>query len=227
MIGIYKITSPSGKVYIGQSWDIKSRWTHYKQHGRKHKQAKLENSFDKYGVKNHKFEICHELPSDVSQDVLDRYEQFYMDLYRDCGIELLNLREGGYGAKHTQESKDKIAKAHLGKPKHTKESKKKIGKSSSERTGHITWNKGLKNCFSKKSLQQMSKSRKGLRAKTVLQYDKQGIFIKEWSCISNATKELNISNGKITMVAQGKRKQTGGFIWKYKKTNNERINCNN
>lgn len=22
MIGIYKITSPSGKIYIGQSWDI-------------------------------------------------------------------------------------------------------------------------------------------------------------------------------------------------------------
>jgi hypothetical protein len=28
--GIYKITSPSGKVYIGQSVDIKRRFTTYK-----------------------------------------------------------------------------------------------------------------------------------------------------------------------------------------------------
>jgi predicted GIY-YIG superfamily endonuclease len=31
MIGIYKITSPSGKVYIGQSWDIYDRWKKHKQ----------------------------------------------------------------------------------------------------------------------------------------------------------------------------------------------------
>ena len=29
MIGIYKITSPSGKVYIGQSIDIERRWKKY------------------------------------------------------------------------------------------------------------------------------------------------------------------------------------------------------
>lgn len=28
--GIYKITSPSGKIYIGQSIDIKRRWLDYK-----------------------------------------------------------------------------------------------------------------------------------------------------------------------------------------------------
>ena len=30
MIGIYKIVSPSGKVYIGQSTNIERRWKEYK-----------------------------------------------------------------------------------------------------------------------------------------------------------------------------------------------------
>ena len=29
--GIYKITSPSGKIYIGQSINIKSRWKYYEK----------------------------------------------------------------------------------------------------------------------------------------------------------------------------------------------------
>ena len=31
MIGIYKIESPSGKIYIGQSWDIDHRISDYKR----------------------------------------------------------------------------------------------------------------------------------------------------------------------------------------------------
>ena len=31
VVGIYKITSPSGKIYIGQSIDIQKRFKHYKQ----------------------------------------------------------------------------------------------------------------------------------------------------------------------------------------------------
>lgn len=30
MIGIYKITSPSNRIYIGQSIDIEARWKSYK-----------------------------------------------------------------------------------------------------------------------------------------------------------------------------------------------------
>jgi len=33
MIGVYKITSPTGKVYIGSSIDIEKRIKHYKSVG--------------------------------------------------------------------------------------------------------------------------------------------------------------------------------------------------
>lgn len=106
MIGIYKITSPSGKIYIGQSWNIFKRWVEHKKERRVYK-GKLASSFVKHGYLNHKFEIVHELPIDVDQETLDRYEQLYLDAYRDSGFIMLNIREAGSKGKL---NKDSIAK---------------------------------------------------------------------------------------------------------------------
>lgn len=54
------------------------------------------------------------------------------------------------------------------------------------------------------------------RFKSILQYDLKGNFIKEWQSISKAEKCLKIFHSGIIKVAQGKRKTSGGFIWKYK-----------
>jgi group I intron endonuclease len=56
MIGIYKITSPSGRIYIGQSINIKRRFKEYNSRLGKG-QLLLNRSFLKYGVENHIFEI--------------------------------------------------------------------------------------------------------------------------------------------------------------------------
>ena len=56
MVGIYKITSPSNKVYIGQSIDIEKRFSYYKRLSCK-QQSKVYNSILKYGYENHVFEI--------------------------------------------------------------------------------------------------------------------------------------------------------------------------
>ena len=50
------ITSPSGKIYIGSTKNIKSRWNEYELLHCKN-QIKLYRSFLKYGVKNHIFEV--------------------------------------------------------------------------------------------------------------------------------------------------------------------------
>ena len=54
--GVYLITSPVGKKYVGCSVAIYKRWNEYKKLRCK-KQRKLYHSFLKYGVENHKFEI--------------------------------------------------------------------------------------------------------------------------------------------------------------------------
>ena len=73
--GIYRITSPSEKVYIGQSINLSDRM---RQHKYSEKNYYLKNSLLKYGFDNHKFEIIHELPSDIDRNILDDYEIFYI-----------------------------------------------------------------------------------------------------------------------------------------------------
>lgn len=118
MIGIYKIISPSGKVYIGQSWDISKRFIDYKYCSKA--QRHIYHSLIKYGYENHTFEVAHELPEDVTQSVLDAYEQLYIDTHRNCGIVLMNIREAGAGGKHSFETRKRMSLAAIGK-KHSKE----------------------------------------------------------------------------------------------------------
>src|SRR5438105_2673905 len=101
-VGIYKITSPSGKVYIGQSRDIKYRFQRYRRLSCKSK-PKILSSLTKYGSCNHSFDIIHSLPLDVSQDIINKYEVFYMELYTACGIDLLNIKGGGSNGRHSEE----------------------------------------------------------------------------------------------------------------------------
>ena len=55
-IGIYKITSPNNKIYIGQSVDIYKRWNYHKKLY-SNDSPKLYYSLKKYGSENHIFEI--------------------------------------------------------------------------------------------------------------------------------------------------------------------------
>lgn len=119
MVGIYKITSPTGRVYIGQSWGIEGRLKYY-QRGANKKQCKIYASLKKYGWQAHKFEICHELPKDTTQEVLDNYEILYHDLYKSCGIDMMNIREPGNGGRNSEETRKKMSennwnKKHPGK----------------------------------------------------------------------------------------------------------------
>lgn len=113
-IGIYTITSPSGKVYIGQSYNIISRWNSYRRRSVLNKglQRFLIHSIIKYGYENHVFKIVHELPVDIRQPVMDLYEQIYMDSIRDVGIELLNIREAGSKGKLHESTKKRIGEAN-------------------------------------------------------------------------------------------------------------------
>jgi group I intron endonuclease len=77
MTGIYKIASPSGKVYIGQSVDIDRRWKRHK--GDNNTNSLLNKSLSKYGPNNHSWNIIHELPNDVDRNILNKYEQLYME----------------------------------------------------------------------------------------------------------------------------------------------------
>ena len=75
-IGIYKITSPNNKVYIGQSVDIERRFNEYKNKTT-HTQPKLLNSLQKYGISNHIFSII-EICVIFDLNTRERYWQEYI-----------------------------------------------------------------------------------------------------------------------------------------------------
>lgn len=86
--GIYKLTSPSGKVYIGESKNVKKRIESYKYLLCK-KQFKVYNSLQKYGWDAHTFEIIEECEIDELK-CRERYWQDYYDVM--CQDKGLNLR---------------------------------------------------------------------------------------------------------------------------------------
>lgn len=125
IIGIYKITSPSGKIYIGQSTNCEIRFRDYRAR-KNNKQTRLSNSFKKYGAKNHTYEIIHR----CNKEELDELEKQYINIHNSAqrGVGL-NLMTGGGGVgHHSQETKDKIGLAQRGK-KLSEEHKFKIGNS--------------------------------------------------------------------------------------------------
>lgn len=110
---VYKITSPSGRVYIGQSWNIKNRKATYAA-SRCKGQPLLYLSITKYGWANHEFNIVCELPTDVSQIVLNIYELFYYNQYKNCGYNMMNVREpSGSNGKLSNSTKEKLRESAL------------------------------------------------------------------------------------------------------------------
>lgn len=78
MTGIYKIINKvNGKIYIGQSNDIKRRWG---EHRSKYKTENtlLYQAMRKYGISNFIFSVEEECPLDM----LNEKEQYYIDFYQ-------------------------------------------------------------------------------------------------------------------------------------------------
>lgn len=104
--GIYKIISPSEKIYVGQTVNFYRRIDFYKN-CRCKTQKKLYNSIKKYGWENHIFEILEEC--EISK--LNEREKYWQDFYDVLGEKGLNCRltttEDKTG-KLSEETKNKI-----------------------------------------------------------------------------------------------------------------------
>lgn len=55
------------------------------------------------------------------------------------------------------------------------------------------------------------------KLRPIRQFDKRGVFIKEWVSISEAAIGLSISIKAISNVLTNRARTSGGFIWEYKK----------
>jgi hypothetical protein len=133
--------------------------------------------------------------------------------------------------KNNKERADKISKKNKGKPL-TEEHKLKlrvpkpnaVGKKKKSRTNiekekiskalkgrDVYWIKGTK--LSEKRKEQISKR----NSKSIIQYDVNGNFIKEWISLTEASKNLNLNIcGINNCLRKGFTSSSGGYKWKYK-----------
>lgn len=107
--GIYKVTSPSGRVYIGQSVNIENRFKEYRTVSGCCKQRRLYASFKKYGPKQHLLEVVEQCKED---SLLER-ERYWQDFYNVLSENGLNCRLTGYKDKVGRHSQDSIAKMRI------------------------------------------------------------------------------------------------------------------
>lgn len=209
MVGIYKITSPSEKIYIGQSNKIERRKKDYLSINKIKCQIKLRNSIIKHGWENHKFEIIEEC---LSETLNDR-ERFWQDFYDVLGEKGLNCKLTTSETKTGKLSecvKSKISKSLMG---HSVSDKTKIASSIK--------NKNNKYCLGYKHTKEFLKSVK----KPVLQFDMNNVLIKEYESVKEAGELIcSRSNPKsrsnnISNCLNGWAKRAYGFCWKYKFNN--------
>lgn len=245
-IGIYKITSPTGKTYIGQSINIEKRLVSYKKLDCK-RQPAIYKSLVKYGYENHKFEII----SICEASELNNKERYYQDLYDatgryglNCRLTVSTDRSGNFseesrkrmigsrkGKLLSNEHKLKISISHKGK-KLSEEHILSIKKSSkhlkhSEETKAILRAKNLGKKMSEQAKTKMSIASKGRKAseetKLKLSERKRGVNHPMFG--KNHTKETleKISKSKIGSLHNEATKEKMSNSKKGLNPNNSRI----
>lgn len=140
MIGIYKITNPKGKIYIGQSINIEKRIGEYKKLRNCSGQTMIYRSLVKYGIENHFFEIIDECAIE-SLNERERYWQDYYDVLKN-GLNCVLTRTDIQKKVVSKETKLKMSASMKGKYKGRKLSQKQIEFIKENNKGMTPPNKG-------------------------------------------------------------------------------------
>lgn len=198
---IYRHISPSMKVYIGITCrKPKYRWNN----GRGYKetdQPLFYRAIKKYGWNNFKHEV---LFRDLPEIKAKNLEKALIRHYKNLGLSY-NITDGGDGALGA-------GYTHTGW-KHSEKTKKNF---SEQRKGTKV---GNKNPMYGRHLTNPAYGKIGKdhpASKKVIQFTKEGNFIREWDSISDVYRDLKIIPTNITAVCRGRAKSAGGFKWKYK-----------
>lgn len=165
---IYKITNlVNHKIYIGQTGDLKKRWSEHKSAAKVSKNTRqiVTQAIKKYGPENFSFELVEVCSSIEDANFKESSNIISHNSMIPNGY---NIENGGRsGNKMSDESKKKLSKSMIGNKngsnsflnhKHTEEAKRKVSaarkgkklslehrvKLSEAHKGKTPWNKGIK-----------------------------------------------------------------------------------
>jgi len=250
MIGIYKITSPSGRIYIGQSVNIDNRISSYKNLKCKN-QTKLYRSLLKYTFENHTFEVIEE----CSVEILNERERHWQDFYNsgskkglNCKLTKTESKSGHYSEEarkrisasitafyQTPEGRESKARGvantdwaartanfnYVAKSANTNYVARTANTDYTARTANTDYTKinytarTANTDYVARTANTDYEAKAKKYMKPIVQYERDGTFIKEWSSAKEAGESLQIRSSDITACCKGRQKSSGKFVWKY------------
>ena len=174
---VYEAKFPNGKRYIGLTGKSLERRMIEHKHKSKYSNTRFYNAIRKYGWDNVVWSIVEECSSEEQMKEKERYYiKEFNTLDKQDGY---NLREGGDGGNHSEETKAKISAKNSGEnngmhgktgdkhhnfgKKYTEEHRRKL---SEAHKGQTPWNKGMKGQYKTKprteeAKQKISKANSG------------------------------------------------------------------
>jgi group I intron endonuclease len=214
---IYKITSPSGKFYIGKSKNLKKRIKDYKYQYKKRKSI-IHDSIKSYGWDNHTIEVIE----NCDDSILSEREIFWIKelnsyhLNNSKGMNMTLGGEVGGGSwmhdierrKKQSESRSGVNGTFYGRH-HTEENKKILSEKAYKRnieSGHRIPKWGAE------------KGRLKI-IKSIIAYDTNGMFLSEFESAYKAANDLKINRSSITDSLRKKSWVNGKYLFRYKTVN--------
>lgn len=189
---VYKYTSPSGKIYIGQTnQGLKKRY--YNGQGYKHC-SYFYNAICKYGIDNFYKEILKE---NLSLEEANYWEAYYINFFNSTDKKKgYNISSGGNNRTMSQEAKEKLSK----KMKENNPMKNKdIAKKVSEKLRGRLLSEQIK--------------------KNISEGHKKKILCIETNIVYNsreeAAKAVGVSPSGVGRAANGEQKTSAGYHWRY------------
>jgi group I intron endonuclease len=212
---IYKITSPSNRIYVGKTKDLRKRMKVHRWAAKAGHDLLLSRSIRKYGWDAHRIDIIEE----CENQMMDEREIFWICELKTYCYENdmgLNQTRGGDGQtsswKHNTHRVKKFSEMFSG------EGNSFYGRKHTEETKKIMSEKAIaRNLKSGKRIPEWGaeKGREIVR-KPVVQMDFFGKYISEFISVTEAAEKLELNPSSICAVCKGRRDHTGGFTFSYK-----------
>ena len=241
IIGIYKITSPSGKVYIGQSINVKKRWKNYEWLHNSVCGPYLLRSLKKYSPQNHKFEVIEECSISQLNERETCWKQIELNKVNNDWSKVLfcelydksggprseqvkeKIRQGNIGKTQSEETKRKISQFQKGRPKPEGYSEKLkqilTGKVRTEETKKrmSECRKGKPNLKNRKPKPLgFGKNFTGSPTKPVYQISSiDNSIIATYPSLKIASEITGIDGGNISRCCHGKGITAGKYKWSF------------
>lgn len=227
MYKIYKYTSPSGGVYIGQtSQEVDQRaqkdgkgYLSINKNTGEYSQPAIAHAIIKYGWNNFKKEILFD---NLSSQEADEKEKELIEFYRNGG-KCYNIASGGKGIPGVNERKIKqysLQGTFIREWNSLKEAEKYLNKPKAEANISAC-------CLGKKNraygyIWRYSDDPNNLEVTPLTpyrapidQYTREGDYITTYQTIAEASKQTGIGDTNIGNCLRGRSKSAGGYVWKF------------